>query len=269
MLINSKELQGYKLKGTDGDLGKVREFYFDDKHWTIRYLVADTGGWLANRAVLISPYALEAIETESSEIAVALTKKQIESSPPLSSDQPVSQQFEDSYYGYYGWPRYWYGSYSWGRSPFIVNGSEDLYLDRKMNWDSHLRSTQAVSGYHIHAVDGKIGHVKDFIIDDQTWAIRYLVVEAGNWFTGKNVLISPQWIKSVNWNESAIYASLSKEEIKTSPEYSGETLLERAYEKNLYYHYGQQSYWDSEAAIPPQGLYLQQGSGKNVKRAAI
>ena len=99
---------------------KQRSFYFDDHHWTIRYLVADTGNWLISRQVLISPHALAAINREKRSISIRLTKKQIEESPSLDSDKPVSRQFEDAYHRYYGLPAYWSGSYTWGTTPFLI-----------------------------------------------------------------------------------------------------------------------------------------------------
>src|ERR1039457_902669 len=177
MLSKAKTLKGYKLDSLDGEIGKVKEFYFDDRHWAIRYLVADTGNWLTGRQVFISPYALVAVIKEERSIVIDLTKKQIEDSPSLESDKPVSQQFEEAYYGYYGWPMYWDGPYMWGYYPDIVRDSEKWResAQGEKAWDSHLRSTHEVSGYNIQAADGEIGHVEDFIIDDAAWAIRYLI----------------------------------------------------------------------------------------------
>lgn len=114
MLERAQTLNGYQLRSCDGDIGAVRGFLFDDQYWTIRYLVADTGGWLSDRQVLISAYALKDVINERREIGVDLTKKQIEGSPSLESDKPVSRQFEHSYFGFFGWPRYWSGPYRWG-----------------------------------------------------------------------------------------------------------------------------------------------------------
>ena len=187
MLSIAKTLKGYKLHGLDGEIGRVKEFYFDDRHWTIRYLVADTGNWLSDRQVLISPYALGAVNKEEQCIAIDLTKKQIENSPSLSSDKPVSRQFEEGYVEYYGWPVYWSGPYAWGPSPYMVRDPKKRRepTHGEKAWDPHLRSTHDVSGYHIQATDGEIGHVEDFIIDDETWAIRYLIVDTRNWWPGK------------------------------------------------------------------------------------
>jgi uncharacterized protein YrrD len=250
MLIKASSLKDYKLDSLDGELGKVKEFYFDDKHWTIRYLVADTGNWLTGRQVLISPYALLSVNTDKKNIAVNLTKKQIEDGPSLNSDKPVSRQFEQTYYGYYGFPMYWGGPYMWGRYPYIERDLEKWREQAPVDksWDSDLRCTSEVSGYHLQVVDGEIGHIEDFIIDDETWAIRYLIIDTKNWWHGKRVLLSPKWIERVSWDESKVFINLSQEEIKQSPEYTEELLLSRDYESSVHHHYNRQGYWLDEHA---------------------
>jgi uncharacterized protein YrrD len=248
MLIKAKTVKGYKLLSKDGEIGKVKEFYFDDQHWAIRYLVADTGNWLMDRQVLISPYALVGVIKEKQHIAVDLTKKQIEDSPSLNSDKPVSRQFEEGYYAYYGWPMYWGGQYMWGSSSYIERDPEEWKKSKKgeKTWDPHLRSTQDVNDHHIQATDGEIGHVEDFIIDDEAWAIRYLIINTRNWWPGKKVLVSPQWIERVSWDESKVFVNLSRETIKHSPEYTEESLLTRDYETGLHRHYNRKGYWADE-----------------------
>ena len=250
MLNKVKVLTGYKLEGIDGEIGKVKEFYFDDQHWTIRYLVADTGNWLTGRQVLISPYALAAVNKEEQYITIDLTKKQIEDRPSLNSDKPVSRQFEETYYGYYGWPVYWGGSNRWGNYPYIVRDREKWRESTQGEeaWDPYLRSTDDTSGHDIQASDGEIGHVEDFIIDDETWAIRYLIIDTRNWWPGKKVLISPKWIERVSWSESKVFVNLTRETIKESPEYTEESLLTRDYETGLHRHYNRQGYWVDEQA---------------------
>jgi sporulation protein YlmC with PRC-barrel domain len=251
MLCTVKTIKGSKLDGIDGEIGRVKEFYFDDRHWTIRYLVADTGTWLPGRQVLISPYALGAINKDihNQQIAINLTKKQIEDSPSLDSDKPVSRQFEENYNGYYDWPTYWSGPHRWGSNLHIERDRErwkEFPQGEKTSGDHHLRSTNAVSGYHIQAKDGEIGHVEDFVIDDETWAIRYLIVNTHNFWPGGKVLISPQWIESVSWGESKVFINLSRETIKHSPEYTEEFLLTRDYETELHRYYHRQGYWEDE-----------------------
>jgi PRC-barrel domain len=250
MLIKAKALKGFKLKGRDGEIGKVEEFYFDDTHWAIRYLVADTGNWLTGREVLISPYALGDVDTEKKDIAINLTRKQIEGSPSLETDRPVSRQFEEDYYGYYGWPMYWSGPNMWGAYPYIERAREarKTHNEGGKPWDAHLRSTRSVNAYEIEAADGELGHVGDFVIDDLTWAIRYLIIDTRNWWPGKKVLISPKWIERISWKESKVFVDLQREAIKKSPEYSEEMLLTRDYETRLHKHYDRTEYWVDEPA---------------------
>jgi len=232
MLIKAKELKGYQLNSTDGTIGSAREFYFDDHFWSIRYLVAKTGGWLSDRKVLLSPYSVTAIDPADAKVSVSLTKKQIEDSPLIDTEAPVSQQFENSYYEYYGYPGYWAGPYAWGSYPYLERsrskwGGSDL---TGKPWDRHLRSTQEVTGYRILASDGEIGHVEDFIIDGETWAIRYLIVATTNFWPGKKILVSPQWIERVSWDAREVVVDLSRETIKKSPEYVDESAITREYE---------------------------------------
>jgi uncharacterized protein YrrD len=256
MLNKAKTLKGYTLHSLDGEIGKVKEFYFDDRHWAIRYLVADTGNWLTGRQVLISPYAMASMNKEKQYIAVDLTKKQIEDSPSLNSDKPVSRQFEEAYYGYYGWPMYWNGMEMWGPYPYIMRDRAKLMESAQSTkaWDPNLRSTHDVSGHNIQASDGQIGHIDDFILDDETWAIRYLIIDTRNWWPGKKVLISPRWIDHINWSESKVFVNLLRETIRQSPEYTDESLLTRDYEIELHQRYNLPGYWGDELAAQAHPL---------------
>ena len=250
MLIKAKALKGCKLESIDGTIGKVDEFYFDDNFWTIRYLVADTGDWLMDRKVLISPYSLAAAKMEERLLPVELTKKQIEDSPPLGTDKPVSRQFEEDYYGHFGWPMYWSGPHPWGPYPHLERDPGRRNESRRSGkaWDAHLRSTREVGGYGVQASDGEIGHVEDFVIDDETWAIRYLIIDTRNWWPGKKILISPRWIERVSWGESKVFVKLARDAVKRSPEYSESSLVSRDYETSLHHHYDQEGYWGEETA---------------------
>ncbi len=251
MLSKAKTLESYKLTNPDEAIGKVKEFYFDDYYWTIRYLVADTGNWLTGRQVLISPYVLVDVVKEQHHITINLTKQQIESSPSLSSDKPVSQQFELDYFGYYGLPMYWSGSSMWGAYPYpYLQPNREKVTEtnsEEKGWDPHLRSTREVTGYHIQATDGELGHIEDFIIDDKTWAIRYLIVDTRNWLPGRKILLSPQWIDRMSWNESKVFINRPRETIKQAPTYTEESLPSRDYETSLHRHYDRPGYWDNQS----------------------
>ncbi len=256
MLNKANTLRGYTLQSRDGEIGTVKEFYFDDQHWTIRYLVADTGNWLTGRTVLISPHSLIGVNKEEHQIVIDLTKKQIEESPSLTSDKPVSRQFEEAYLGYYGMSPYWVTPYMWGPSLYMSHDHEK-WLKSTHNgekpWDPHLRSTQDVRGHHIQATDGEIGHVEDFIIDDETWEILYLIIDTRNWWPGKKVLISTQWIERVSWDEEKVFINLNCESIKQSPEYIEESLLTRDYETKLHRHYNRPGHWVAESTDKKHG----------------
>ncbi|WP_158799838.1 PRC-barrel domain-containing protein [Pedobacter sp. L105] len=246
MQRNVKSLIGFTMGATDGEFGKVEEFYFDDETWTVRYLIVKTGGWLSERKVLISPWAVEKPDWDHKVFPVNLTQEQIKNSPDIDTQKPVSRQQEIELYTYYAWPHLddvgigFYGGIgmmgmSDSRIPF-----EDVIADKFANdrpADPHLRSTHEVKGYFIHATDGNIGEVEDFIIDDRTWNLRYLVVDTGNWFSGKKVLISPKWIKSLEWKNSAVHVDISIDAVKNSPEYDPSQPINELYENNLHEHY--------------------------------
>jgi uncharacterized protein YrrD len=224
MLQNIKQLYGKKLGASDGDIGHVKDFYFDDKTWAVRYLVADTGSWLTGRQVLLPPHAFGThafgrSDADANVLRVNLTRKQIENSPSIDSHRPVSRQYEEEYYRYYGWPAYWEGGGMWDVAgiPAVTPPStpENLpHHGHNQRDDIHLRSTKAVTGYHIQATDGAIGSVSSFMVDDKSWAIRELVVETGHWYAGKKILLLPENIDRISYEDSTVFVNLTKEDIQ-------------------------------------------------------
>jgi hypothetical protein len=259
MFTNSKEMKGLVVRATDGELGTVDQLYFDDQSWAIRYLTVETGGWLGGRQVLISPMSVIGADWQSKRLDVALTMKQVENAPSIDTHKPVSRQQEAAYLSYYGYPYYWEGPYLWGSeyhpmglvTPLTPFPKVDADRIRRAGNDSHLRSTDFVTGYHIEAKDGEIGHVDRFIIDEEAWAIRYLEVATQNWWPGKKVLLSPAWVERVSWEKSLVYVALSRESIKNAPEYTDEMPITRDFENSLYLHYGRPPYWLNEVSKEP------------------
>jgi|CZKS01.1.fsa_nt_gi hypothetical protein len=254
MLTNAAFLKGLAIHATDGELGTVDQFYFDDETWAIRYLAVETGGWLGGRQVLISPMSVLHTDWPAKRLDVSLTKKQVENSPDINTHLPVSRQHEAEYNLYYGYPYYWGGPFLWGPVPYpadlaIPTTASTKAADRveSESADSHLFSAEAITGYYVEATDGEIGHVDGFVIDDEAWAIRYVEVATRNWLPGKKVLISPAWIERVSWAESNISVGLSREAIKSCPEYLLSRPLTREYEDQLHAHYGRPPYWVHEA----------------------
>jgi hypothetical protein len=226
MLRSVKQLYGDKLGASDGEIGRLKDFYFDDQKWVVRYLIADTGSWLSGRKALLSPHAFTSLAQAGKVLLVNLTRKQIEDSPSIESHKPVSRQYEEEYYRYYGWPYYWEGSGLWGMSGFPLlemppsppQGDPVAASGRfPENADVHLQSTQAVNGYHIQASDGVVGHICDFMMDDQTWAIRELVVKTGHRFSGKEVEIQPSQVNRISYEESTVFVNLTSAAVEDSP----------------------------------------------------
>ena len=226
MLRSIKQLYGNKLGASDGDIGHVKDFYFDDQNWAIRYLVADTGLWLPGRQVLLSPHSLGRLDQVEKVLRVNLTRKQIENSPSIDAHKPVSRQYEEEYYRYFGWPYYWEGSGLWGLSGFpilelppIPPAGEPAAVigPQPERADAHLRSTRAVDGYHLQTADGIIGHVCDFMMDAGSWAIGQLAVKTGHRLSGSEVLITTKAVDRISYEDSTVFATLTGAAVGQSP----------------------------------------------------
>ena len=225
MLQNTKDLYGMQLAASDGSIGHVKDFYFDDKSWVLRYLVVDTGSWLTGRLVLLAPHAFGDLDLSERILHVNLTKAQIEKSPSIESHKPVSRQYELEYYQYYGWPAYWNGGAMWGMGGYPVTPAplhEELTSHHRFHHreDKHLQSTQSVKGYQIQTVDGSIGVVSGFLVNTKSWAIRKMEVETGHWYAGKEILIAPSRIERISYEESKVYVSLTKTNIEQAANHS-------------------------------------------------
>jgi sporulation protein YlmC with PRC-barrel domain len=225
MLQNLKQLYGHRLTALDGEIGRIKDFYFDTQNWTIRYVVADTGSWLTGRQVLVSPHAFAGLHPSGKLLSVNLTRKQIEDSPSIDTHKPVSRQYEEEYHRYYGWPGYWQGGGLWGTSGLPITPLPEKPQEAERantmtaefeRGDANLRSTQAVSGYHLQATDGIIGHVSDFIVDDKSWRIRELVIKIGHRLSGKDVQIPASVIDRVSYEESTVFVTLTKAAVEQS-----------------------------------------------------
>jgi len=253
MLRAVNDLKDYSILATDGPIGQVSDVLFDDRHWAIRYLVVDTGTWLSGRKVLISPMSVGHPDWMLQQIPVSLTKERVQNSPDVDTQQPVSRHHEAEQLGYYGYPLYWDGVGMWGTGAFpVALGGIPLPtsiegapspVDRSTLPNAHLGSCEALVGYQIVATDGDLGHVENFLLDDETWAIRYFVVNTSNWWGGHHVLISPQWVTQVSWEDSTVTLDLSREAIKAAPPYDATALFDREQELAMYEHYGRPRYW--------------------------
>jgi sporulation protein YlmC with PRC-barrel domain len=249
MLLNLSTIRGHSVAATDGTIGTISDVLFDDASWMVRWLAVDTGGWLSGRKVLLPPSALGHADPTAKVFRLRLTQAQIEASPGLDSHKPVSRQFEMLTYDYYGWSPYWGSGFYMGgygllgaampmrTDPEVQRRADDIARHLHDQDEPHLHSAEAVTGYHIHATDGEIGHLSDFLIDDTDWSIHYLIVDTSNWWMGQKVIVSPRSAKVIRWTEELIYLDVDRATVKGSPPYNTANLVDRAFEDRMAQYY--------------------------------
>jgi sporulation protein YlmC with PRC-barrel domain len=253
-----KDLERYTVSASDGDLGTVRNFLLDDERWTIRYLVVDPAPVHDAKTVLISPVFFREVDWATHCFHLALTREKIAKSPSVDVDKPVSRQHERDYHLYYGYPYYWGYPGLWGLAdyPVLMAPGAVPEADPKIKpGDAHLRSAKEVTGYEVQGTDGSVGRVDDFIVDDETWKIKYLAIDTSHWWFGKKVLVAPEWASRISWAERSVRVGLSRGSVKKSPPWNPEAGVNRVYESRLYDYYGRPAYWDEgrkEATMGPQ-----------------
>ena len=245
MLRSLREALGYVMRAKDGDIGKVVDFYFDDKEWKIRYMVADTGEWLLSRKVLISPEAFSGEpDWVAREFPLSITKETVRKSPDVDTEKPVSRQKELDMAAYYNWPLYWTQT---PVNPVPARLTREIIEKERKKLseesDIHLRSFREVMKYKVKTEGEESGHITDFIVNAKGWEIRYLVADTGSWLPGRKVLLSPAWIVKVEWADSSVITDLSRNQLRESPEYNPSEPVNRAYEAKLYDYYGRPAYW--------------------------
>jgi hypothetical protein len=258
MLQNAWALKGFSIQATDGKIGHVDDFYFDDITWAVRYVVVDTGNWLSGHEVLLSPVALSGISQENRCINISFTRDDVAGAPDAETDLPVTRQWEAEYHDYFGWPYYWEGAGLFGAGPYpgfateVAGSTEEEARTKASKGDPHLQSARDVGECRIAAADGDIGHVIDFIIDEDSWLIRYVLVDTGNWLPGKKVLLSTRLISAINWSEGCLQVPMSREVIEHAPPFDPDQPIERDYEQGLFDYYGDhitghvKPYWELE-----------------------
>jgi len=249
MLLSVKSMSNYSIEAKDGSIGHVYTFFFDDRSWAIRYMVVDTGSWLPGRKVLIAPESLGKPHGDMQIFPVELTRQQIQDSPDINTDHPVSRRMEIELHRYYDWAPYWgrpFGPIAMPYAPAPM-GPESMPAGEPApeteEAENNLRSAREVIGYDVHATDGRIGHVDDFIVNVDEWLIRYLVVDTRKWVTGKKVIVPPDWVTQIDWSQSEFRVDVARDTIQDSPEFEPDAAVNREYEIRLYDYYGRPRYW--------------------------
>jgi hypothetical protein len=244
MLRSIRDLFKYSIEAYDGHIGHVHDLFFDDCTWSVRYIVADVGSWLAGRQVLLAPLCITDEEWNHHKIHVSLTKEQVKDSPDVEMDKPISRQYEERLYTYYGWPVFWGAMGVMITSPPVINPEsvkDSAGVEKKS--DPCLRSIREVTGYTLENDCGEAGHIEDFIADDKLWNVRYIVVNLGKLKNGKKVLISPEWAEKTDWIEKKVFVNIKRDLIDESPEYKPDDPVNRVSEEKLYDYYGRPYYW--------------------------
>lgn len=240
MLWKASSLGDFHLEAKDGAIGAITDCLFDETDWSVRWLVVDTGRWLPGRKVLIAPDQVDASAAERRTLALGITQEQVRESPPLDEAAPVSRGYEEEVAQHYGWPGYWMGL-AYPAMPVAPEPAP--YRETEAHRDPDLQSTNDVTGYHLHARDGSIGHVDDFLIDPEGWAVRYLVVDTRNWWPGKQVLVAPRALIAVNRLDRSAEVDLTKDQIREGPEYDPGRTVDRAWEERYLGYHGYPVYW--------------------------
>lgn len=248
MLWNASAIHKYAVEATDGPIGTVSDFLFDDAHWKVRWLVIDTGEWSEAGKVIVPTQVVGHPDPAKRTLSVKLTQDQVEKSPAVGDDQPISRETEASAYKHYGASPYWGADYlggyhaQWASTPFPVSGDQERAIEaadaRRDKYNPSLRSFALVDGYHIEGRDGNIGHVEDFIVDDRNWSIAFLVVDTRNWWAGKRVLISPRSVLEIDWQERMVTLNADRQKVKDSPAYDPAATLDKAFVQQFHRHYG-------------------------------
>ncbi|MCD8510601.1 MAG: PRC-barrel domain-containing protein [Bacillus sp. (in: Bacteria)] len=256
MLIFTNTIQNFNVQATDDTLGKVKDLYFDEDNWVVRYLVVDTQKWLPGRKVLVSPIGLDKVNYDQKVVQVFASKDQIKDSPTIEEHQAVTRKDEFLLNYHFGWPHYW--SYYdtqriWGgyESPVHLKEAphsfDNATLTPEQEQDTMLRSVKEIkgdfTGYKIQATDGDIGQVSDFLLDPDTWKLRYFVVDTRNLLPGKFVVLSTDWIEHFDQAEKKVTVDLPKEKIENGPFFELTLPLTRIEEKQIYDAYNKDPYF--------------------------
>ncbi|MFP4467174.1 MAG: PRC-barrel domain-containing protein [Candidatus Goldiibacteriota bacterium] len=246
MLKLLTDINGYKLKSANEDCGTVKDSLFDDLLWFIRYFVVDTGEFLKKKEVIVSPAAVKyPIDGEKKIMETLLSKTLIEASPDINEKMPVSRAKEKDIVSYFQWPIYWNpGTFGGPAAPLPEAEQTERGPAEKAKPEPGLRSAGEVKGYKIKAEDGGIGHIDDFIYEDETWEIKYAVIATKNILPGKKVIVDVMWLQDIIWEEKTVIVDLPKELIEKSPPFDPNQPVNREYEIRLYDYYGRPKYWE-------------------------
>ncbi|MBV8793346.1 MAG: PRC-barrel domain containing protein [Hyphomicrobiales bacterium] len=262
MLFAVSGLMGCAVHASDGAVGAVKDFLFDDRTWKIRWMTVDARDWLPGQRVFIHPSAIVPLTLppkpklpmmspgEALTLTLNLTRSQIEAGPHARVDDSVTRDMEALLYDHYGWDPYWGSSY-FGPS-LLPNAEAEIVGDAArraaeaenppLDGADHLHSAADFNGYYVHAEDGDIGHVENLLADDANWDIRYLVIATRNWWPGKVVQLSPYAVKDIDWFAEHVNMNVTRDQVRSAPAWDPLAMAEEVSEDDLHRHFGWPGY---------------------------
>ena len=245
-LVKLNDIKTYYCEAADGKIGPYEDIYFDAYRFAVRFLLVDTQQWLPERKVILSPFTVGAIDDQNQLVYIELAQHQIKNSPPLATDQPVSRQYEEQYFKYYGWPPYW-DSLSWPNTLRVRASDISASLPHRTlssHIENNLHRASKILGYSVALTEGPIGKLNDFVIDTHYWVVRYMEIDTRNWLDHKNFsLITPSMILGIDWPEKRISVDVSRKTLQNAPPYDANEPISRDYESRLLKYYGEVNYW--------------------------
>ena len=245
MLRTLSSLYRYTLHTREGELGNIADAYFEDETWVIRYLVVDLNRWLPGRKVLVPPAIAERPKDETGQLPVEMTRESVRTAPDFKTEQPVSRQLEDRLHSFFGWQPYWAGEPEGGQTSPRVPSGDEMTGDREADstpkeaptGNPNLRSARDLIGYKIEAATQPVGTLTDLLVDDESWMVRYLVIDVGQPDTTRQVVIAADTVEKVDWHQFAIFLDLERDSVERAPSFEAAPVLPEALERQLERHF--------------------------------
>lgn len=238
-MISHKQITHYSIHATDGDIGGCKDILFDDQDFVARYLVADTNSWLPmSRKVIISPISVSKVNTDEQWLAINMSSQELKDSPSIDEHKPLSREYEETLFKYFGYGYYWIGPGAWGDfahpTELADKEMEQTLAEDAAEPANHLRSCSEVHGYDVATLDEDVGHITDFIFDHTGWSLRLLVIDTNNWLPGgKKLAVLPKDIDTIDWSSHKVHVNLTQEQLMDKPEIDMDKLADASYLESI------------------------------------
>ena len=214
---SARELIGWTALARGGPAGIVRDLLVDDRRWRVRHLVVETLSLARVRHALVSPKTVRRLNDERRRVELSLEQWEVSAAPDIDYDPPIAVQQEQLHYDTLGW-RYYLRQPQAPEATIAATAQRGVLAPRtraRQSNDPHLRSVAVMSGYPVEGQDGRIGVLRDFVLDDQTWQIGCVVVEA----RAGDVAVSVERVGAIDWTRSVMYVDLTQARVAAMAPY--------------------------------------------------